>query len=99
MNNTIHNDTCTKCQNCGDYTNYADDIYHRQRMEELESLRKHAYHYPPNPPFAPDGLTWKQLYMKLHSAAEAVIDEALIGLDGNLSPSQDSLAALKELLS
>ncbi len=37
MNNTISNQTCTKCQNCGEWTNYADDGQHVARMARMAS--------------------------------------------------------------
>ena len=30
---TISNQTCTKCQHCGEWTNYADDPHHKARMQ------------------------------------------------------------------
>lgn len=38
--NTISNQTCTKCQNCGEWTNYAGDGQHRARMERLDEARE-----------------------------------------------------------
>lgn len=32
---TISNQTCTKCQNCGEWTNYAGDGQHVARMERI----------------------------------------------------------------
>lgn len=32
---TISNQTCTKCQHCGEWTNYADDPHHRARTQAL----------------------------------------------------------------
>lgn len=31
----ISNQACTKCQHCGEWTNYADDGQHVARMERL----------------------------------------------------------------
>lgn len=36
---TIDRSTCTKCQHCGQWTNYADDPVHKQRMRELADAR------------------------------------------------------------
>jgi len=36
MKETISNQTCTKCQNCGVWTNYADDQHHKARELEIE---------------------------------------------------------------
>jgi len=39
---TISNTTCTKCQRCGEWTNYADDPHHKareSRISELEAER------------------------------------------------------------
>jgi ribosomal protein L12E/L44/L45/RPP1/RPP2 len=33
----ISNQTCTKCQNCGEWTNYADDEHHKARGREIEA--------------------------------------------------------------
>lgn len=30
---TISNQTCAKCQHCGEWTNYADDPHHKARMQ------------------------------------------------------------------
>lgn len=32
---TISNQTCTKCQNCGNWTNYADDVQHVACVERI----------------------------------------------------------------
>jgi hypothetical protein len=32
---TISNQTCTKCQHCGEWTNYADDPHHKARMQAM----------------------------------------------------------------
>lgn len=37
--NTISNQTCTRCQNCGEWTNYAGDGQHVARMERLDEAR------------------------------------------------------------
>jgi hypothetical protein len=37
---TISNQTCTKCQNCGQWTNYAGDEHHQARETEFAALRK-----------------------------------------------------------
>ena len=37
---TISNQTCTKCQNCGQWTNYAGDEHHQSRETEFAALRK-----------------------------------------------------------
>lgn len=36
----ISNQTCTKCQNCGEWTNYAGDTQHTARMERLERYER-----------------------------------------------------------
>ena len=36
---TISNQTCTKCQHCGEWTNYADDPHHKERALELDRYR------------------------------------------------------------
>jgi hypothetical protein len=33
---TISNTTCTECQHCGKWTNYAGDEWHRQREQTIE---------------------------------------------------------------
>jgi hypothetical protein len=44
--------------------------------QEIEVLRELVYCYPPNPPFAPEGETWKQcaeqLYTKLQECRNAI---------------------------
>lgn len=37
---TISNQTCTKCQHCGQWTNYAGDEHHKARETEFAALRK-----------------------------------------------------------
>ena len=37
---TISNQTCTKCQNCGQWTNYAGDAHHQAREAEITALRQ-----------------------------------------------------------
>jgi len=35
---TISNTTCTKCQHCGKWTNYADDAHHKARDARIAEL-------------------------------------------------------------
>ena len=38
MSEMISNTTCTRCQSCGEWTNYAGDPHHRERMARLDRL-------------------------------------------------------------
>lgn len=37
---TVSNSTCTKCQNCGKFTNYAGDPHQKARMAEIDRIPK-----------------------------------------------------------
>lgn len=40
MMETISNQTCTKCQQCGDWTNYASDGHHIARVERMDRYER-----------------------------------------------------------
>lgn len=40
MSKTVSNTTCVKCHNCGEYTNYADSVYHKEREAELAATKQ-----------------------------------------------------------
>jgi hypothetical protein len=41
----ISNTTCTQCQHCGNWTNYADDTHHQARISLIAELQEKAARY------------------------------------------------------